>query len=61
MEIGKHSPSLLRAHCYIFISILLAVEAADGLGYRVGDDFAGPCKQRNLTLRNLTLILKKPV
>lgn len=41
MEIGKHSPSLLRAHCYVFISIFLIAEEEGGLSYKVGEDFAG--------------------
>lgn len=35
MEIGKHSPSLLRAHCYVFIGILLVAEEAHRFSYKV--------------------------
>lgn len=61
MELGKHAPSLLRAHCYVFIIMFLVVEEEGGLSYKVGEDFAGPGKQRNLTGRKVTSILKKPV
>lgn len=41
MEIGKHGPALLRAHCDVFISVFLVVEEEGGLRYKVGEDFAG--------------------
>ena len=43
-KLANTGPSLLRAYCYVFISIRLVVEEADRLGYKVGEDFAEPGK-----------------
>lgn len=54
MEIGKLIPALLRAYCWLFISILLVIEEADGLGYQVEkilQGLASPVKECNINLK----------